>query len=288
MVNITQEQLNSCKSIADVCRFLGWVPYGDNYRRAKKLIKEMDCSHFNKGPWNKGKTIKHSSERPLEEILVKNSDYRNTNHLRERLVKEGLKLYKCEIEGCEYCQNLELHHINGDPTDNRIENLQILCPNHHAATENFRGKNSSIATRTHRPANEMIISEEDAEIRRQEKLVKKREYNRAKYKEQHPNAKEGLRKDTKREIIVCPICNKEFPRTAKRKVYCSDECRKQGQTQDGKRPSVFELIKVFKEKETFVAVAKHYNVTDNAIRKWCKLYQIPTHTKELKEFINNL
>lgn len=36
---------------------------------------------------------------------------------------------------------LELHHINGIKDDLRIENLQILCPNCHAFTDNYRGKN---------------------------------------------------------------------------------------------------------------------------------------------------
>lgn len=35
---------------------------------------------------------------------------------------------------------LELHHINGIHDDLRIENLQILCSNCHAATDNFRGR----------------------------------------------------------------------------------------------------------------------------------------------------
>lgn len=33
------------------------------------------------------------------------------------------------------------HHINGDSTDNRIENLQILC---HSQINNFRGKNIKV------------------------------------------------------------------------------------------------------------------------------------------------
>ncbi len=36
---------------------------------------------------------------------------------------------------------LELDHVNGDPTDNRLENLRILCPNCHALTDNYRGRN---------------------------------------------------------------------------------------------------------------------------------------------------
>ena len=42
---------------------------------------------------------------------------------------------------CNYLIPLELHHINGIKTDNRLENLQMLCPNCHALTDNYRGKN---------------------------------------------------------------------------------------------------------------------------------------------------
>lgn len=39
---------------------------------------------------------------------------------------------------------LELHHVNGIKDDLRIENLQILCPNCHAFTDNYRGKNIKV------------------------------------------------------------------------------------------------------------------------------------------------
>lgn len=77
--------------------------------------------------------------------LFKNSTYLNTNHLRERLLKEKIKECKCEIcnniEWLNYLIPLELHHIDGINTNNSLNNLQLLCPNCHAQTDNYRGKN---------------------------------------------------------------------------------------------------------------------------------------------------
>ena len=39
---------------------------------------------------------------------------------------------------------LEIHHINGVRNDNRIENLRYLCPNCHALTDTYRGKNKAL------------------------------------------------------------------------------------------------------------------------------------------------
>ncbi len=36
---------------------------------------------------------------------------------------------------------LEVHHIDGDNRNNDVDNLLLLCPNCHALTNNYRGKN---------------------------------------------------------------------------------------------------------------------------------------------------
>ena len=65
--------------------------------------------------------------------------------LKRRLLGEGLKLPHCETCGISEWRgqplSLELHHINGDGRDNRLENLQLLCPNCHSQTENFGVRN---------------------------------------------------------------------------------------------------------------------------------------------------
>lgn len=43
--------------------------------------------------------------------------------------------------------SLELDHIDGDSTNNEKSNLRFLCPNCHATTETYRGKNKNKANK---------------------------------------------------------------------------------------------------------------------------------------------
>lgn len=87
---------------------------------------------------------------PIEELLVAGRP-RNRGHLRARLVKAGLKEERCERCGLDKWQGgplrVTLHHVNGDPYDNRLENLQFLCPNCHSQTPNFGGRNGHLRRR---------------------------------------------------------------------------------------------------------------------------------------------
>jgi 5-methylcytosine-specific restriction endonuclease McrA len=77
-------------------------------------------------------------------MLVNGSRY-NRYHLKARLLTEGLKLAECERCGVKEWEGeplaFELHHINGDGRDNRLENLQLLCPNCHSQTDTWGGRN---------------------------------------------------------------------------------------------------------------------------------------------------
>ncbi len=135
-------------SVRQVLSLIGLVPAGGNYKTVHDRIKRLalDTSHFTGAGWNVGERYKNFGQ-PFswDGILVENSTYKSTFRLRKRLVEFGLKEAKCEdcglIEWRGQAIPLELHHANGVNNDHRLSNLQLLCPNCHALTENYRGKN---------------------------------------------------------------------------------------------------------------------------------------------------
>lgn len=141
-----EEAAKQSHSIAEMCRKLDLKPCGGNYRLMHNAIEKfvLDTSHFTGQGWNTGLKFKPFEEKPMSEILVKDSTYQSFK-LKRRLLKEGLKQHICECCRLSEWQDspipLELHHLNGDNRDNRLENLQLLCPNCHALTESYRGRN---------------------------------------------------------------------------------------------------------------------------------------------------
>lgn len=92
----------------------------------------------------KGQT-KKKPKMTLAEYL-ENSEDIQTNKVRIKILEEGLKPHKCECCGLEtWLDNpipLEVHHKDGDRTHNELSNYELLCPNCHAFTDSYRGKNS--------------------------------------------------------------------------------------------------------------------------------------------------
>lgn len=243
-------------SIAGMCRALGLGAFGANYRRIHKAIKEynIDISHFTGKGWNVGYVFdpNKNQKKELSEILTENSVWDNTNKLKIRLIREGLKECKCERCGRTEWEGeqipLQLHHINGNRSDNRIENLQILCPNCHALTDNYCGRNIHTA----------LLSKKDREE------IFKKTYDGKSLEEVigRPIKIQEISKEKK----YCPICGTEITKD-KRSTYCSYECAHKAQR---KLPSDEVLLQYLKEGKSNIEIAKLCNVSETCIRKWRK------------------
>ena len=139
--------VSSSFSIRETLKKLELSPAGGNYLTKKAIaFFEIDNSHFTGMGYLKGKT--HTiNTRPINEVLVCGK-YENTFRLKNRLIKEKLKERKCEnclmISWQGGLIPLELHHIDGNRKNNQIVNLELLCPNCHALTDNYRGKNKKV------------------------------------------------------------------------------------------------------------------------------------------------
>lgn len=139
------EAVKTSMSYRQVLSKLGLKQAGGNYAVMKNRIKEMglDVSHMTGQAHLKGKTHTYN-RRPLEELLVEGSTYQS-HKLKLRLLKEGIKQHKCECCGITEWNGqptpIELDHIDGNRYNNTLDNLRILCPNCHAQTSTYRGKN---------------------------------------------------------------------------------------------------------------------------------------------------
>jgi hypothetical protein len=82
---------------------------------------------------------------PLIDILEGKHPQYQSNKLRLRLLSEKVFIHRCS--GCDlelWLGNpipLELDHIDGNSSNHLLENLRLLCPNCHALTSTYRGRN---------------------------------------------------------------------------------------------------------------------------------------------------
>lgn len=121
------------KSLAGLLKSLGLRPAGGSFNNMKRILQRLnvDTSHWTGQGWNKGQQLKDWSE------------YNRGTHLKSHLVRE--RGHCCECCKLELWLGspiyLEVHHIDGDRTNNGLENLQLLCGNCHPLTPNYKTKN---------------------------------------------------------------------------------------------------------------------------------------------------
>jgi hypothetical protein len=155
----TDEQLiqavKHSRSFRQVMIQLGLVPAGGNYAHVVRKAQELgvDTSHFHGKGWNTDWAFDPRKPlTPLGEWLIKGSTVQSFT-LKKRLYRAGIKMPKCELCGWAMSSPdgripVELDHMNGDKSDNRLENLRILCPNCHSLQLTHRGRNKKVRLRS--------------------------------------------------------------------------------------------------------------------------------------------
>lgn len=170
--------------------------------------------------------------------LVNNSQSGQIPHFIRNYMLQKAN-YKCEICGwnkinpiTQLCP-LEIHHIDGDYRNNQENNLQVLCPNCHSLTDNYKALNRN---------------------GRKDRITQN---NRKNY---------------------CIDCGVEISGDALRCRSCSNKQR------ITEKPITREELKQKIRNIPFTTIAKEFNVSDNAIRKWCKQMNLPFRTKDIKQY----
>lgn len=118
------------KSIAGLLRALDLKPIGGNYVNIKKILQNLnvDTSHWTGKAWSKGQQLKDWSK------YCKPSSFK-----RQLINKRGHQCEKCKAtKWFEDLITLEIHHVDGNRGNNKEDNLQLLCPNCHSYTDNWR------------------------------------------------------------------------------------------------------------------------------------------------------
>lgn len=146
-----KEIVSSSFSSREVARKLGYECNGGGTMQSlKKMYEELslDTSHFTKQAWNKG-----------------NYDYDSftTGSYKKRGASTRKPLTAMRGNVCECCGitewlgqpiNLEVHHLDGDRTNNSLENLQLLCPNCHSYTPTF----ARVGEKRHKTEEEFVVA----------------------------------------------------------------------------------------------------------------------------------
>ena len=131
--------VQSASSRTQLLRDFGLCTHGGNTKTLQTRIEELGCptSHF---------VFKRAGSQvilTLEQVFCENSKCEQQN-LKRRIINNHLIPYQCRCgnngvwEGVKLV--LQLEHINGVRNDNRIENLEFLCPNCHSQTPTFAGR----------------------------------------------------------------------------------------------------------------------------------------------------
>lgn len=240
----------------------------------------------NKIQYNKAQQMSHVGRIKCDtlKLFVKGKGS-SSSRIREAIKKHNIipheECYWCGIsEWIKGPITLELDHIDGDHQNNELNNLRFLCPNCHSQTPTFRGK--GINTGKQKVSDDELIESLSQTDNIRQALIQMGlsprggNYSRAaklmakvsKQEQARPESNYPDLPIVKQPKIYYCECSKVIRKDSKSCVECSIKNRKT------KKPSLQQLVQDLEELKSYVQVGKKYEVSDNAVRRWVKNYNI--------------
>jgi hypothetical protein len=197
----------------------GYTNYGcRSYLKKKLALYNISIEHFSK--------IKVNRRYTHEEIFKQNSEYSSMVNIKKKLINYYKWKYECS--SCKLSEWLgqiipiEIDHINGIHTDNRIENLRFLCPNCHALTDTYKGKN--IKNKDHSKE-----KYENIKIKNTCSICNNKKYEHSSYcKKCYLVMKDKKLNNNSKIIKKCIDCDKEIKKDSERCISCYKKAKKEG------------------------------------------------------------
>lgn len=208
--------------------------------------------------WNKVPEHGGIRTRLFDDVFSSHSHYSHRTTLKKFLIDTKIIKDVCCICGLTDWQGnsitLQLDHIDGDRHNNQIHNLRLLCPNCHSQTETYGSKSCNVSNDTYRSDVDFIDAIKTSDNARQALIKLGLQAFGGNY--------DRIRKIKENNVIEFASSNKK------------------------KKPPLNELLECIC-KYSIKHIGELYTVSDNAVRKWMKSYNIPVNRNELRKFIND-
>ncbi|MEX1179031.1 MAG: HNH endonuclease signature motif containing protein [Nitriliruptor sp.] len=141
--DLLRSAVESSRSIAAVLRRLGLPDAGGTRARVTRAISRLglDTSHHTGQAWSRGQEV---ARRRVRLDQLNDGTNRAGGTIKAVLLRSGWS-HRCQVCGRDDWDGapipLEVDHIDGDRRNNDVSNLRLICPNCHALTPTYRGRN---------------------------------------------------------------------------------------------------------------------------------------------------